>query len=227
MENNSAKISLITVICIFTIIALVIALGIVYYLGFVKESNKLVNTVSLDNANLTLMPEKETVNNIVPNENNTNNLNTIPTSDLVTLFYEATDESANIFYAYIENGYLYYFKDYAMGNDSSESAFDFISFFYTSSDNDENMKKYSDLNNITKMKTYNIGTGIKRVPFLITESGEVYTIDYFSGDNIKIELYEGLKDYKVTDILSHSGETYNSFEILLEDGTTKTVNVDN
>lgn len=204
MENNSLKIRLGNLIYILIIIILIIALAVVYYLGFDKEAES----------------NQEGENNI---ENNIATI--VPTSDLVTLYYEANNERANIFYAYIENGYLYYFNDYAEANGISEGAFDYFSSFITSSTNNENMVKYEGLNNIKRMKTYNVGTGVNPIPFLITEDGKVYTVNFQSMDDIKVEKYEGLSNYKIEDILIYSGEKYSSFEILLKDGTTKTISM--
>lgn len=205
MANNSAKISLGTAICIFIIIVLVFALGIVYYLGFVKDTTVIENEIE--------------------NNNEMDTVDVISTSDLVTLYYDANNEQANIFYAYIEDGYLYYFNDYATGNGVSEGTFDFTSSLITYSTNNNGMQKCTSLNNIKKMKTYNLGTGINPVQFLITENGEVYTINYCTSDDIEPTKYEALKNYEVEDILSYTGEMYSVFEILLKDGTTKTVTI--
>ena len=40
----------------------------------------------------------------------------------------------------------------------------------------ENAKKYEGLSNVIKVKVFNIGTGINKVPFLITEDGKVYEV---------------------------------------------------
>ena len=129
------------------------------------------------------------------------------TSELVTLYYEPDN---TLFYAYIEDGFLYYYNDIDRA-------------FVSSS----NVQKYEGLGSITRMETYNLGTGVNPVPFLITEEGRVYYIDYFTDDGIRVELYEGLADYEVADILSHSGEMSSVFELLLKDGTTQTVECEN
>lgn len=57
-EKKTIEISLGTVICIFIIIILLVALGVTYYLGFVKDDNKVRN------------PEKDVVNTVGNNETN-------------------------------------------------------------------------------------------------------------------------------------------------------------
>lgn len=157
------------------------------------------------------------------NQDEKEDIKTIPTSDLITLYYDVNNEGANVFYAYIEDGYLYYFNDDVRADGVAEGAFDFTSVFRSNMAEYDGIKKYSELSNIKKMKTYNIGTGVNPVIFLITENGEVYTITIYSDNGIKAEIYEVLKDYKVEDILSHTGEMYSVFELLLKDGSTKTV----
>lgn len=184
MKDKSIKISCTTKICIIIIVFLLIALIAVCYWRFIEDTDDFSNE-------------------IVTNKTST----IVPTSELVTLYYEADNI---FFYAYIEDGYLYYFKD------------DTRSF---TSSNSENMQKYEDLCDIKKMKTFNLGTGVNPVPFLITEEGQVFCVNFDTDNGIDVEIYEELKDYKIEDILDHSGEWNSVFEILLKDGTTTTVTV--
>lgn len=103
--------------------------------------------------------------------------------------------------AYVEDGYFYY------------------------SINGENTKKYEGLSKVTKVKVFNIGTGINRVPFLITEDGKVYEVKKDLNGNIKAVIYKPLKNYKVEDILDKTGETKSIFKILLKDKTIKEIEV--
>ena len=103
--------------------------------------------------------------------------------------------------AYVEDGYFYY------------------------SINGENAKKYEGLSNVTKVKVFNIGTGINKVPFLITEDGKVYEVKKDLNGNIKAVIYKPLKNYKVEDILDKTGETKSIFKILLKDKTIKEIEV--
>ncbi len=236
MEKKSIKISL--WICIALIVVLAIALGVVSYFGLVQNNSKISSLenekVELQNKATALQERIETLEENTPEkteenkkeeskpDNNTQTKSeTIPTTDLVTLYYEATEARSNVFYAYINNGSLYYFTEAKQANGTKEGAFDFISTFIASS----TTKKYEGLSNVKRMKTYNVGTGIDVVPFLITEDGKVYTVNIYGENDIEVKLYEGLKDYKVEDILSHTGEEYSEFKLLLKDGSTKTVRV--
>lgn len=209
-EKKSVKVSLGTVVCLFIIMLLIIGLVGMYL--YYNQDN--LNSV-VDKDSGVEIKETETIK-------------TIPTSDLTTLSYYINDESANIFYAYIEDGYLYYFNESADVNKISEGTFQFMSGIIKYP-GDQRVKKYEALTNIKKMTTYNIGTGINPVLFLITESGEVYSMNiysnFYSSNGVNIEIYEGLRDYKIEDILSHDGEMYSVFEVLLKDGSTKTVTV--
>ena len=103
--------------------------------------------------------------------------------------------------AYVEDGYFYY------------------------SINGENAKKYEGLSNVIKVKVFNIGTGINKVPFLITEDGKVYEVKKDLNGNIKAVIYKPLKNYKVEDILDKTGETKSIFKVLLKDKTIKEIEV--
>lgn len=192
MEKNSAKISLGTAVCMFVILLLIIALAVVYYLGFIKDSDFVGDKEEIQENNILKEEIKEEL------EIEKGEQSVVPTSDLVV--------SNSDIYAYIEDGILYYTEDVTGGNVSKDK-----------------MTKNTQLNNIKRMKVYNIGTAINPVLFLITEDGQVYTMRYYFSH--QIEKYEGLKNYKVEDILSHTGEMYSVFEIMVKDGTTKTVEV--
>ncbi len=182
--KNQSKTSSGNKVYVVIIGILLLALSVVFYLGFIKAPKQ---------------PPVEVV------ENETTAV--VPTSELVTLFYEIDNR---LFYAYIEDGDLYYINGHN------------VSFAISS-----NVQKYEGLSNITRMETYNQGTGVNPVPFLITEEGQVYFVDYYVGNGIEVKRYEGLADYAVEDILSHSGEMSSVFELLLKDGTTQTVECEN
>ena len=173
---------------------------------FNKNTNKIELCTSL------YMEETKTEENIQPN---------VPTSDLVTLYCVSTKDYSHVFYAYIENGYLYYFNSHVDVGPTDETTYNYTSFF-----NNGQTEKYTELNNIRRIKTFNIGTSVNPTPFLITTDGKVYQILHKTTDSIKVELYEALKDYEVEDILSQNGEMKNVFELLLKDGTTITVTED-
>ena len=97
-------------------------------------------------------------------------------------------------------------------------------YFYYSI-NGENAKKYEGLSNVIKVKVFNIGTGINKVPFLITEDGKVYEVKKDLNGNIKAVIYKPLKNYKVEDILDKTGETKSIFKVLLKDKTIKEIEV--
>ena len=103
--------------------------------------------------------------------------------------------------AYVKDGYFYY------------------------SINGEDAKRYEELSNVTKVRVFNIGTGINKVPFLITEDGKAYEVKKDLSGNIKAVIYKPLKNYKVEDILDKTGETKSIFKLLLKDKTTKEVEV--
>ncbi len=227
MDESSKKISLGTAICIFIIFILLIVLGIVYYFGFIKTTktdpsldvNQQNYSTSETNQNVSNSQEEETT--IAPD-----NVAEIPTEDLFTLNFEATETGMHIFYAYLNNGILNYYIDSKVSNGVKEGAFDFISSYATLSTNTDNIKQYSQLKNIKRIKTYNIGTSVNPESLLITEDGQVYLLNITSDNNMHINLYEPFKNYKVEDILSATGEMATTFELLLQNGSKESVTVD-
>ena len=133
------------------------------------------------------------------------------TKELVALHCYTSGEWMNVFYAYIQDGDLYYYYD---------KTAQFIADCYVGQ-----MRKYSGLNNIKRMLTLNVGSGVDPVPCLITEDGEVYWFQYSYSESGEGD--EGiilgrellLEEYQVEDILYYSGEWQVKVEVLLKDGS--------
>jgi len=137
----------------------------------------------------------------------------VPTTDLV--FFECYaapwDECLGYgIYVYISGGDMYYCYD---GNGS----YIFGTYYCRGQ-----IKKYTGLSNIKRLKTFNRGTDVNPCPCIITEEGEVYWVDFNFGSDggpeIILERFEFLKDYQVEDILYYSGEWQHKVEISLKDG---------
>lgn len=133
------------------------------------------------------------------------------TKELVSLHCYTSREWMNVFYAYIQDGDLYYYYD-----DTAQ----FIAGYYVGQ-----MRKYSGLNNIKRMITLNKGSGVDPVPCLITEEGEVYWFVYSDSEpgegdeGINLVKFSLLEGYQVEDILYYSGEWQYKVEVLLKDGS--------
>lgn len=133
------------------------------------------------------------------------------TKELVSLHCYTSRDLMQVFYAYIQDGDLYYYYD--------ETA-QFIADCYVGQ-----MRKYSGLNNIKRMITLNNGSGVDPVPCLITEDGEVYWFQYSYSESGEGD--EGiilgrellLEEYQVEDILYYSGDWQVKVEVLLKDGS--------
>lgn len=131
----------------------------------------------------------------------------VPTTDLV--FFECYagpgDECLGYgIYVYISGGDMYYCYD---GNGSY-----IFGTYYCGGQ----IKKYTGLSNIKRLKTFNRGTDVNPCPCIITEEGEVYWVDFNwsdGGTEIILERFEFLKDYQVEDILSYSGEWRHKVEV--------------
>ena len=138
---------------------------------------------------------------------------------MVTLYCESTTDHAELKYAFIEDGELYYYNKWTDQTEGQSST------YLWCFGNKEEMTKYPNLNNIKRIKRFNLGTGINPTVFLITEEGKVYIMNIGENNTININLYDDLKEYQVEDILGHDGEMYDIWKLLLKDGTTKEVTV--
>lgn len=94
-------------------------------------------------------------------------------------------------------------------------------YLYFAENGDTKAQQIEGVSNIKSLKVYNIGAGINRVPFVVTENGKVYRL------NSKKELveYKELSEYEVDEIIDHTGEEYDVFTLLLKDGTIKKVEI--
>lgn len=135
----------------------------------------------------------------------------IPTTDRIHLqyaHYEEKGESA-IFWAFIEDGEFYYYRGINEG-------------FHPYTGNYEKTKKMTLINQIRRLKTFNLGSGVDPVPYLITESGEVYSLyDTWPSYNEQMKLvkFDMLEGYQVEDILEFDSEWSYNLKVLLKDGT--------
>ena len=94
-------------------------------------------------------------------------------------------------------------------------------YLYYSYNNSDEPEKIEGVSNIKSLDIFNIGTGINKVPFVVTNDGVVYRLNSAK----QLVVYEELENYKVDKIVSHEGEMYDIFTLLLLDGTTKVVEV--
>lgn len=138
----------------------------------------------------------------------------IPTSDRIHLQYghDGEDGESIIFWAFIEDGEFYYYRGINEG---------FIGYSNNMTEN-ERLKKMTLLNQIRRMKTFNLGSGVDPVPYLITESGEVYSLyDTWPSydEQMKLVKFDMLEGYQVEDILEFDSEWSYNLKVLLKDGT--------
>lgn len=235
-KKNPIKISLGTAVCIFIIFLLIISIVLMLYLNNNqrKSDNEKIaklekNALALNEKLNELQKEEVKSSNVITAEETTHSTseNTIsesevPMNELCALTYMATNESINLFYGYIEDGKLFYSFDNKTANSNSNSAFEYIS--------TENIKQYDNLTNIKRIKIFNFGTGVNRVPLLITQDGKVYQVSIYD-EELKISLFEELKDYNIDNILEvlepdMSGENWvTRCKVLLNDGTSKTIEI--
>ncbi len=145
----------------------------------------------------------------------------VPTSERVAFSCQATENGANIFYAYIENGDLYYYNEYKKADGQKDELNGSPDFSVTNYHGQ--VKKYEGLSNIKRLKMFNHGSGVDPMPVLITESGKVYII-YFKGGELSLNQMTSLADYEVEKLLSvPEGPWGDGYKVELKDGTITTV----
>ena len=111
-------------------------------------------------------------------------------------------------YVYLKDGYLYYYR-------------------WQSEKDNSNVKKYTKLSNIEKIKTYNLGTSVNPAIYLITSEGKVYyTYATITNENLEFVIFEPMKNLKVDDILSKEGENIETFKVFLKNGNTEIIKND-
>ena len=213
MERDTTSISLITALCFVVIVLLIIAL-IFVYMQTNKKITELENKATLEEEKISLEVELNEIkasNGIAKNDSNkqsnileakdenvqtdTSTANATKDTVLSESYGEPLPSEGN---AVVKDGYLYYSKN---GN--------------------EEPKKVEGVSNIKYLNVYNIGTGVNKVPFVVTEDGVVYRLN----SQEKLVKYEELSTYQVDKILSHEGEMYDVWTILLKEKKKKIVEV--
>ena len=102
-ENKEIKVRLSTVVCVFIILVLVVALGAVYYLGFVKNdnaNNMIVNGEVVEKNNISLNEQLPEINNNIE-ENVEDRNEELAVKNNIASNEQVTEENSN------ENQYTY------------------------------------------------------------------------------------------------------------------------
>ena len=136
----------------------------------------------------------------------------------------------------VYDGFLYY--DAENCNNAGYCNFMGNGLLYGGIKNDEgylsNLKKYTKISNIKRIKAYSPGTDVSLGLFLITDEGNVYSKEYFDSEDIinygfSVSLFDEFAKYEIDDILEYRNEVPygEEYKVILKDGTilTKTVEV--
>ena len=202
-ETKVIKVRPSTIICIILIVLLIAGCGILFYFGFVQKGKQIEELEANKKELKARVSELESEINTLKEENKDLEDKVTELKKHMDLILNIDDEGNELKLlegdAYIKDGYLYY-----SGSDEEEP------------------RKIEGVSNIKSLNIYNIGTGVNRVPFVVTEDGTVYELN----KDEKLVVYEELSDYKVDRIISCIGETDAVFTLLLLDGTTEVVTVD-
>ena len=196
---------------IIVLIILVIGLaGYIAYDKFIAKDNKPETNETTENT--TTKDESKNDNTTVDAKDN------VPITDLTVGVYDISTEYADLFQGYVKDGNLYYVYD-KKSTYSGEKSYNIN--HTISNGNIDAMQKYEGINNIKRIKIFNIGTGVNPCLFAITNEGNVYYGAIYEGINLK---QVDLNGSKVDDIIRKTGNDEEAkFEAKLQDGTTTTI----
>ena len=211
-EKNEIKIRLGTVVSIFIIFVLIVALGIVYYLGFIADnsSNKEVASLETNNEKLQVS-NNDNVNNIESTKEDKNDevkddnkSKEISSNDYITNFSSSVAKelgSANEIS--VDSAVNGYFGVNSLSVNANSEA-------YIQLNEDSKLyKKYGEnyklSNNVANVYCYKMGNGINEYIFLIKTDGTVEYIHLQDDDNNSLKLTKLKKVKDITNIIQISG----------------------
>ena len=186
---------------------IILLLGAVIYLLFGKElltDND--NNIANNNTSETPISEKTSFYN---------------NDGKVAWYYYANNEEANIVIAFLSDGNLYYQFKHAEASDNNQSAFK----YYLSSKADsirDDIIKYNDLKNISKIRIRNAGTGVQPILFAITDDGKLYSSNLLIPKTTTLNISLYTDKYEIEDVLEWSEDGI--LKVLLKNGDTIQVN---
>ena len=213
-ERKTISINLSTVICMFIIMLLIFALAMVYMINNQTIQKLEIPKTSIINQTSSLEERVNTIQNT--NEEKISGENT----SLACIQSIENDVTSTVLNNK-EKDTIVASKSYGEPLPYEGQAIIKDGYLYYSRSKDEELKKVDGTSNIKSLYIYNIGTGINKVPFVVTSDGTVYRLN----SEEKLVKYEELSKYKVNKIIKHEGEISDTFTLSLIDGSTKLVEI--
>ena len=213
-ERKTISINLSTVICMFIIMLLIFALAMVYMINNQTIQKLEIPKTSIINQTSRLEERVNTIQNT--NEEKISGENT-SLAYIQSIENDVTSTVLNN----KEKDTIVASKSYGEPLPYEGQAIIKDGYLYYSRSKDEELKKVDGTSNIKSLYIYNIGTGINKVPFVVTSDGTVYRLN----SEEKLVKYEELSKYKVNKIIKHEGEISDTFTLSLIDGSTKLVEI--
>ena len=213
-ERKTISINLSTVICMFIIMLLIFALAMVYMINNQTIQKLEIPKTSIINQTSSLEERVNTIQNT--NEEKISGENT----SLACIQSIENDVTSTVLNNK-EKDTIVASKSYGEPLPYEGQAIIKDGYLYYSRSKDEELKKVDGTSNIKSLYIYNIGTGINKVPFVVTSDGTVYRVN----SEEKLVKYEELSKYKVNKIIKHEGEISDTFTLSLIDGSTKLVEI--
>ena len=202
-EKEEIKVSLGTVVSIIIIFILIIALGIVYYLGFLKDDENGVGSVENQNTTIQTSAQDEKVENNVKDENITEE--TTKENQYLNNFSESVSEelgTANNIR--VEDPLQGRFGiTYAYVNSNSEA---YIVMNQNSNLYNKYGEEYKIADNVANIYIYQLNQSIKEYIFIVKKDGTVeysYLESGYNEDDLTVHKIDKVKD--VTNIIQIFG----------------------
>lgn len=213
-ERKTSSINFSKTICMFIIMLLIFVLAIVYMNNNQTIQKIEIPKTSIINQTSSLEERVNTIQNA--NEEKISDENKYLTH-IQSIENEVTSSSLNN----KEKDTIVTSKSYGEPLPYEGQAIIKDGYLYYSKSKDEEPKRVDGTSNIKSLYIYNVGTGINKVPFVVTNDGTVYRLN----SEEKLVKFEELSKYKVHKIINHDGEMCDNFTLLLLDGTTKLVEI--
>jgi len=195
-EKKVIKISFGVAICMFIIFILLVALGITYYTGFVKNG---VDHEQIDNINNNFQSEKEENNDVSDNTNiieESNKEDNVIIKEVVKEIEKQVDVNDVIKLGYNQIAVLINGKPYVIP-------------VYDRENNFENYQLY-EVKNITgkvkALRQFNTGLDPSETHYLIMEDGSVYWIDEVGNNSTAEKIVDASKN--IIDIVEENEIVY-------------------
>ena len=216
MENKNSK--SVIYILVLLIVVLLIALSYVLYKSYLLN-NSVSNNSNIISSKEDSLDNKSIVDNKIDNSND----------GKAAFYYFVNNEQAQVFYALLSEGNLYYHLNTGHINYNDENSKKYSVYSNADSIKSDKFTSYNGLTNISKIRIKNYGTSVHPALFAITNDGKLYCASIFVDDdnNNKIQEFKlFIDDLEIDDVLDWKWDETkddSTITVLLKNGETKDI----